>query len=623
MDTPMSSATISRLFPLVGQEFSDRNETAAATRGSEHSLGQTILALAQRRFSLLERLRGWGLDPAGKVGRMLWLRQQAVAAELDAQTHRANFFWREAHTQLRRLTAQPEIWSAVLATQPTVSAGIAPEELPVALAREVFLETHQALWRGLAQTLDVPPARHRSYAHLDYLREMIELAGLTQAQQRAALVLPTLKQIGAEQEVLHWKRAEKLSTDLLRRFPDLGSCQTQYANLIFVKAITRLKPEKSEAKVLRNAKGLLRAIKRLKELRRDYPHNLVILELIGQLHYLRAVKLATGQLLSTALGEAQAALTYDPNLTEAITLREKLEVMMQELRVSMSEAVVKESEEPKAKLSLKGLRQRREAARGFRLMDTFKNSDEARLIAEDVQVAQARQLWEELELGPLERIDLRPLALSQGLQAICEDPPAQAHELPARWQLVVATNSDFTELDGARICAYLQQRLFPTDEEAEAKPLPEHPLAPATSDSELPTLIPVAAPRRLRGEPFWYWLFSRQGAWLKLQCAVAVVLLLTAGTLALREYRHRQVRAEAYREIHLAKDRMDFPRMVEQAERFLTQSTFGADAREAEVKALYSEALVRWVANQTAPLEQTDLHAQRYRALVMGLSEGK
>jgi hypothetical protein len=610
----------SRIFPPISAELYTL-EFPVSSVTPDQRLGRAIISLSQKRFSRIELWRGWRLDAAGKVGRLLLLQRMAIESEMAGQIKRADFFWCEAHVQLRELSTQNEVWSTLLQTLPEAqhtSLQSAPERLFYAIARELFLETHHAFFCGLASTLDVPPADHRSYAHLDYMRDMIDLTDLSKAEQGELLAIATLKQIGAYQEVLRWKRAEQLSAVLLRRFPDLTSSQAAYANLIFIKTISNLKNDSSEARSLRDAKKLQRGIDRLKKLRRDYPHNMVMLELIGHMLYLRAIKLANGRHPAQALADVQAALTYAPDLTEALEARDKLEVMMQDLRVKLSEAAAKIGEQPKAILSLKGLRMKREASQGFRLMDAFKHSEEARLVSEDAQAAQARRTWEEIGLGPLERFDLRPLGLYNALQTIRQDHPAVDSDLPAAWQRLASDDPELSELDSSLVCAYLARRLFKQKDELK----PESILGGMRSAGEPPMLMPSSPPRRLKSEPFSHWLFSHQNLWLKLQFVACIVLLTIACGLAVREYFNRSSRAVAYHEIYLAKDAQDFQRMIEEAEAFLSSPIFGADPREDEVKALYSEALVRWVSSQIPTPEQTDFHARRYRALVLGIPEG-
>ncbi len=54
----------------------------------------------------------------------------------------------------------------------------------------------------------------------------------------------------------------------------------------------------------------------------------------------------------------------------------------------------------------------KEAAKGFRFTESYKRSDEARTVEEDLRVAHSRRVWESVGLEPLARIDHRPLALT-------------------------------------------------------------------------------------------------------------------------------------------------------------------------------------------------------------------
>src|SRR5918912_4626084 len=171
METAKALSPRSRVFPAIGATSNAGDGPPSPDQGQRS--GRAILALAERRLSRLERWRGWRLDAVGRLARLLLFHRMATESEMAGQTRRADFFWREAHTQLRELATQDEVWPALLQEIPEAqdsSLQSDPKRWFRALARELFLETHQAMFRGMGLSLQVPPAGHRSYVHLDYLR---------------------------------------------------------------------------------------------------------------------------------------------------------------------------------------------------------------------------------------------------------------------------------------------------------------------------------------------------------------------------------------------------------------------------------------------------------------------
>jgi hypothetical protein len=254
-----------------------------------------------------------------------------------------------------------------------------------------------------------------------------------------------------------------------------------------------------------------------------------------------------------------------------------------------------------------------QAAKGFRLMDDYRRSEEVRAVEDDLPVARGRRVWEEAGLGPLERIDLRPLALQDAFDAIRHQPPADPAGIPAAWQWVSQDNPHLASLDAPRVHACLAKALFGMAQESPQAPGPR---APAGA----PPAPLVASPTRRSSEPFLPWLLSGESKWLKVQCLAALVLVVAGGWLATHEYSHREIRAAAWREIHRARKRGDYPRMIDSAERFLGHPVIGKDARTSEVESLYSEALVRWFSQEQPPPERSEPRLGRYRQL-LGIKE--
>jgi hypothetical protein len=132
-----------------------------------------------------------------------------------------------------------------------------------------------------------------------------------------------------------------------------------------------------------------------------------------------------------------------------------------------------------------------------------------------------------------------------------------------------------------------------------------------------PILIPAFEESQGGGEPFEYWLFSGRDMRLKIQAVVAIVLVLLGTGLAIREFRNRQARDEAYRQIMDASAQKDYHQIIEGAEAFFNNPILsGRDRREKQVKNLYDEAFVRWFVEKVSELDaDSQTHLRRYRAL--------
>jgi hypothetical protein len=282
-----------------------------------------------------------------------------------------------------------------------------------------------------------------------------------------------------------------------------------------------------------------------------------------------------------------------------------LEAEMQALRVQVAQP---DTERPA--LSKRQSEQRqREAAKGLRLADDFQRSDEARSVAEDLPVALGRQAWEEAAFGPLERYDLRPLALFEAIETIQHNHPEKASQLAELWNRVAQDNPHLVALHTPRVVALLQKRLCgPTNHVVEEE-------TPSTWQAQVET-PPVLPETRRSSFPWLYWLCSRQDQRLKLQCVAAIVLVSLAVGTALTEYSRRHVRSAAYLHLRQAYDHREYAEVLDAAERFLSLPIYGTDSRVTEVERLYSESFVRWFTERAPTPDEAEDRAQRFRALL-------
>jgi hypothetical protein len=606
----------SRVFPSIGPRLYEMEPTGQTSSKScaDRRLGRALLELCRRHFNPLQCWRGIALDPVGRVGRLFLIHRLALEAELAGRLRAADFFWRETQRQVAALAKERKFWVEVLARVTEESDAplrCEPERLSRLVTREIILDTHRAFIRGYVEQSPQPQANSRVFVHLGYMRACVKYAGLDAEAQREILGPPTLLEISASERARQWRRAQNLAADLLRRFPEETSYQNALAATYLSHARATLTNGNSPSKYIKDAASLARFMYRLKKLRLDYPHNLFIFDCIAEVSYLRAEKLAAAGQLAESLTDVQAALTYRPDFAEAEELRARLEAEMQQIRIQMAAPAGECPDLSKRQLKV----MQRQAARGFRLMESYKRSEEARAAVEDLAAARARRIWENIGLESLAPIDHRPLALVDTFETICHAPPVEPAGIPAAWSLVSEDNPHLSCLNTARIYEYLNGRLFGAEGVSDGGVGPQDLSTPDNERESAPAPLRAATPRR-GGEPLFYWLASGENKWLKFQCVLALILVLVGGRLAIREHGHRAARETAYRQIHEARARQDYKGMLDAAESFLGNPIIGTDSRAAEVEGLYSEALLRWFVIEQQQPDNASPRLERYRRLL-------
>ena len=625
-----------RIFPPIQSDiYTKSNDWNTLT--PDQRVAQKILALANQDFTRWERLVGWQLDAPGQIGRLLLQHRLAMEAELAAQWQRADFFWNQVHIEIKALSTKDDIWQSlvsVVADEPGVEVMDDPVQLRQRLVDELLIDTHSAFYNGLAQQVEKLSLKDRAFVHLNYIQQLLELSALSGDSLLSVLGEPWEKWITLSKEAGKWKQAIQFCTSRLKYFPDAIDYQNELAEVHFTATLAKLGKGKSEAQHLKDGKRLQNGINQLEKLSQDYPYNLRLFELLGHLHHLRAISLGNGSHLAEALTAVQKALTYNPYLEKASETRNQLVGTMQQLQAQMKEVEARLAGQFNARLNEKGQRLRTEASKGFAPMNTYIKSAAAKETMYALKIAQAISLWQSIGLPkPKESLNSsspavmytqsgkelstesttdwgrQALLLLDGLHLIFNNPPQNQWDLAAAWEAVVAKKPELAQFDSGLIYTFLDRKLFRSMEE---------PVTPETSVplSELPRLTPVSVERKRGAEPFLPWLFSHQDLRIKVQAAVATVLVLTAGGLTIQDRSIRSTRDTAYQQILEAEQQEDHLSVIKGAEEFFANSPLsGKGERDRQVMQLYSEAVVRWVAQQEEPLDnEVQKHLDRYRA---------
>ncbi|NEO44390.1 MAG: hypothetical protein F6K55_09740 [Moorea sp. SIO4A3] len=627
-----------RVFPQIRPDIYTNDDDLIGLTPDQR-FARNLLALANKKFTRWERLVGWKLDGLGQIGRLLLQHRLAIEAELAAQWQRADFLWNQVQIEIKTLLTKDDVWQSLvsaIADQPGVEVMNHPIKLRQRLVHELLIDTHSAFYNGLTKQPENLSLKDRAFVHIDYIQELLELSALSGDDLLKVLALPWKKRIALYIEEQKWQQAIDLCSNRLKYFPDSIDYQNELAEVHFSATLAKLGKGKSEAQQLKDAKRLQDGINHLEKLSKDYPYNLRIFELLGHLHHLRAISLGNGSHLAEALTAVQKALVYNPYLKEVFETRNQLVETMNMLQAQMKEVEAKLATQFNASLNEKGQRLRAEASKGFAPMNAYMKSAKAKETMYGLKIAQAMSLWQRIGLPePQESFNnsspavmhtqsgeelptestthwgRQALVLLDGLNLIFNNPPQNQWDLAAAWEAVVAKKPELAELDSGLIYTFLDRKLFRSTEE---------PVTPETSIplSELPQLTPVSVKPKQGAEPFLPWLFSHQDIRIKVQAAVASVLVLTAGGLTIQDKLIRSTRDTAYRQILEAEQQQDHLSVIKGAEKFFANSPIsGKDQRDRQVMQLYSEALVRWVAQQEDPLDHKDQkHLDRYRAAI-------
>lgn len=638
-----SDSSSARIFPPISSELYKVSHDLADLIPDQRA-ARKILALADLNFTNWERLVGWKLDSTGQIGRLLLQHRLAMEAELAAQWARADFFWNQVQIEFKALSKRDDVWQALVlavANEPGIAVMGDPIQLHQRLVDELLIDTHYAFYNKLAQQVEKLCLKNRAFIHIDYIQKFLKFSALSQDELLSMLRLPWEQRLALYKEAKKWKQAIELCKTRLKYFPKSVNYQNELAEVYYSVTLARLHDGKSEAEQLSDAKKLQKGIKSLEKLLKAYPYNLSIFRFLSYLHYLRAIRLGNASCLAAALVEVQKALAYDPHNEYVSQTHSQLVQMMNQLQARMKtsfiNAMLAMLDKDEKKKHLRG-----EAKKGFAPMNAYIESKAAKATMNAFKIAQAMSIWRaiglpEPEAGkskglstvrytkigkklPTESITgchRQALLLLDGLSCVFNNPRSQ-WDLEAVWQAVVVEKPELAELDRELIYSFVERKLFGGTEEPVT---PETPVRPIES-----SLLVSAFTEHKRGaEPFMPWLFSRQDIRIKLQAAVASALILTAGGLTIQDTLARSARNAAYKQILEAEQRRDRLSVMKAAEVFFANTPVsGKDERARQVRQLYSEALVHWVAQQGGQLDANDrVHINRYQAVMNDSNQGR
>jgi tetratricopeptide (TPR) repeat protein len=545
-----------RLFPPIGSKLFEADESESGLLPDE-LVARRLLALARRPMTLRQRVLGWGLDPTGLLGRILWMFREGMQSELAGRCGMADFYWRQSRDALRSLLAKAGAWEEIIRS--IVGSDADGEGLPDAsgwariLVDEVFIDTHCGFFNGRVPKPGVSSLDHRAFDHVAAIEDWLTL-GPTPPDpcDRWSLLAPPWElRLELARATRAWEEARAAVLKLRRFFPERVEYLDDLVEIEFERTTGALANSKCYPLLqLADAATMKEGIKRLQVLRREHPHCLSVFEALGKLYHLRAVELANANAVSEALVEARRALAHAPNA-------EGVETTIRNISEQLKSVI----------------------EQGLKIRDAVGRQYDVQLTPE------ARQLCVES---------------SKGFQPIKEYLESGEPQETAK-ALAAARN-------------HVLQSAVALTSPMENAPMPE-------AGGGLVALSTPPYGRRHAEVPFDFWLLSRRGIWLKVQAvAASIVLALGIGMIVHRKVSDR-VRDEAFNRILAGQERRDYQEIVRGIEAFLAHPPLtGRDAREARVRELYDEAIVRLFVGQGDPDDpEVRAHVARYRKLTAGV----
>lgn len=622
----------SRVFPKITSDLythlspSEKDEVLEGNT-SEQSVATFLLSLSHRDLTKAQLFFGRDLSPQEQLARFLIQHRLGFEAELAAQWQRADFYWQQVQLQLKSLIKQESLWKALVSDiaqqYPEADSLKEPIYLQKRLVEELLIDTHCGFFNGLNQwstdsdsdnDSDSKQAAScdRSFDHAAFIEKLLPYSSIEQEAWLSLLALPWQQQVTWARTNKNWQSALRLCRHRLTLYPESTTYQNELAEVQSESTLVQLKKSESSAQYLANAQKLAKGIRQFESMAKVYPYNPVIYDYLGNFHHLHAVQLGNGQQVAEGLVAVEKALAYVPYLQEASTTRTFLIQTMNQIQSNVQQMLAALKRKPNTRLNAQGQKLNAQAKKGFTLRDNYLASDHPSLVQAAIKLARAMQVWHQLPGLPADPTEQQARSLHAGLAHIFQQPPPDKASLPDDWQRVCQAQPELAELPAEPICEFLEQRLW-------KKQIPSPTITPPPSPPDAVVIQPRYQYPQPSQEPFLPWLFSRQNPLLKAQMGAAVVALLIAGSLGLYELSTRSTRARAYAQLLEANQQDKFINVMESAETFLSRTPLsGKDARESQVKDLYSQAFVNWFMQQpTSPQDsKVHRHVNRYQKLM-------
>jgi hypothetical protein len=621
MNTLLARPRVSprRTFPLPDPRIATEGDVIPGTKSVDAL--RIFEALSTRPLTFRQRYLRWGLSPTDRLTLLLVKHRMAVDAEIASQWRRADFLWDEVLAEAKRVIGDEQCWTEIAGTFEQGARGASPSavsRLRNAFVEEVLIDTHCAFFNGRFKDVEIPDFADRAFVHVARVETLLGLSVMSKADQFQMMRAIEELRINALADGRRWDEAIRLCESLLKRSGGNELYQNRLVELHSGKMMDCLSEGNSSTENAADAAELKSGIDALLKLHRTYPDNVMVFELLAQFFHLRAVKLANYGLVAEALVDIQKALAFRPGFEEAVETRNQLVELMKTLQKRVGELKEELDKRPDATLTSDGIQMLHEAAVGFSQVNSYVNSAEPDETSQARRTAEAKSLWKNIGLQePAEHWSEQAQELFGAIADVAATPPTTIGELGRCWEHAIAKRPELTGIDSSAVCAFLQQRWFGEGPAPETRKPPEK--------KGIPLFLTVnPSDHRRDGEPFWFWLFNRADLRLKVQCAVAIILLVTAGTLAVSDAIARHGRESGYQQVLEGVNSRNPLEIVKGAEEYFDSVPLsGGDGRDSVLADLYDKAFVQWFSTQGAGENpESQDHIARYREVIASHGTG-
>ncbi len=587
------------------------DEPQAAAAGEGPGAGSKLLnSLKAHGLNHVQSLTGLALDPPAWFARLLKHRRLAIAGEVSGHWAAANFYFDECMAKLRSRGPEHPFWQWLAEEWSRWNGSPAQAaEIYRAFIDELFIDLHCGFYNGYGELEDGSGATGRQATHLNYVRGLLELSHASVESWRELLAPALEEQFERGSKAGDLAGAARAAEELSTRFPQEVKYADLFSRAYFELVVKGLSGGKNEAGAQKDAAALAAATRRLDELVEQCPDSLGAFQYASDLHRLQAVRMANAGDVSESMVEIQKSLAYWPGDKAVEEDAQKIAELIRSTQQRAAELETALARNRQLSLSVNGMKLKREAAAGFRPGNEFVNSKERKRITESWERAQLHALWRKVGLPiPTEQWDDQAARLFFAISRARTKMAEQSYSFAAVWGELFAADAELAQLDEDKIRRYLMNEPEPS---AVAEPRRAGPR------------MEVNANGRMGMEPFWAWLWTAQNPWLKVQGAVAVLLLVAS--LALGGYRDLRLhqREAALKSLEMATAAGDTLNQVIACERYFSTAPPSSDERLAQVKISYRDAMARWfTALPGAPDGKAMRHIRNYAEISARWREG-
>lgn len=617
-----------RIFPTITANFyiqsSALHNHAFNKQSPDEQAASFIVSLAQQSLNKAQMLLGRKLTPQQQLTRLLIHHRLGFEAELIAQWPRADFYWQQTVNQVKSLSQSA--WQALaddIAKQyPGAATLSTPLGLRQCIVEEIFIDTHCGFFNTLNARLGGTgqrprersqlDGRSRSFAQTRFIEQLLPYASLPNKDWLALTEQSWQQQINPCRDRQNWQQAVRLCKQRLVLYPWHFGYQTELIEAMASRVLSSFQNRQLKKQPLLIIRCLKKGISQFESLAQTYPGNLLVYDYLGNFYHLYAVELAQTQQVAQGLAAVEKAIAYVPSLEAAKVTRDRLTQTMKRIQAQAAVTMATLGKRRNLRLNAQGIQIQKQAKKGFTLRDKYLASSQPAAIKQALERARVFQVWHQIPELPPDPEEPTARALAVGLGQIIRQPPLDKAGLLDEWTKISQSDRHLASLPVEPIRDFLAQKIW--------KKQATEPIITPPPTSEV-MLLPVPEERTdaITPEPFFPWLYSRQSMQLKAQVALSLVALLLASSLWSYEYSVRRDRTQAYAAVSAAVEQNQLIGVIEGAEAFLSRRPIsGKDSREAEVKALYSEAITALFMQQTSPPEEGEIQrfAQRYQELM-------